>query len=85
MTFIKGMCSSISTTFDTPFYLGGPAAVVWCWYAGFYIIAFVYEHIRVGFLALVCALRWVAQLQRLSLHIQPVEACIWVSSVIVSM
>jgi hypothetical protein len=25
------MCSSISTTFDSPYYLGGPAAVVWCW------------------------------------------------------
>lgn len=31
---IMGMCSSISTTFDTPFYLGGPAAVVWCWILG---------------------------------------------------
>lgn len=26
------MCSSISTTFDTPLRLGGPASVVWCWY-----------------------------------------------------
>ncbi|KAG8835935.1 hypothetical protein FRC17_000020 [Serendipita sp. 399] len=31
---IMGMCSSISTTFDTPYVLGGPAAVVWCWILG---------------------------------------------------
>ncbi|PVG00068.1 amino acid transporter [Serendipita vermifera] len=31
---IMGMCSSISTTFDTPYVTGGPAAVVWCWILG---------------------------------------------------
>lgn len=32
---IMGLCSSISTTFDTPMLLGGPASVVWCWAMGF--------------------------------------------------
>ncbi|KAJ1306034.1 hypothetical protein OPQ81_010747 [Rhizoctonia solani] len=31
---IMGMCSSISTTFNTPLTLGGPASVVWCWILG---------------------------------------------------
>lgn len=33
--FSRGLCSSISTTFDTPMLLGGPASVVWCWAMGF--------------------------------------------------
>ncbi|KAH8922939.1 amino acid transporter [Atractiella rhizophila] len=32
---IMGLCSSITTTFDTPMlYGGGPASVVWCWFIG---------------------------------------------------
>ncbi|CAE6472143.1 unnamed protein product [Rhizoctonia solani] len=31
---IMGMCSSITTTFNTPLTLGGPASVVWCWILG---------------------------------------------------
>ncbi|KAF9512453.1 hypothetical protein BS47DRAFT_1382962 [Hydnum rufescens UP504] len=31
---IMGMCSSIATTFNTPFLLGGPASAVWCWILG---------------------------------------------------
>jgi len=31
---IMGVCSSVSTTFDTPMLLGGPASVVWCWALG---------------------------------------------------
>ncbi|PPQ77882.1 hypothetical protein CVT25_015369 [Psilocybe cyanescens] len=31
---IMGLCSSISTTFNTPLLLGGPASVVWCWILG---------------------------------------------------
>ncbi len=30
----RGLCSSISTTFDSPMLLGGPASVVWCWIIG---------------------------------------------------
>ena len=29
-----GVASSVATTFGTPFFLGGPAAVVWCWFIG---------------------------------------------------
>ncbi|PAV15890.1 APC amino acid permease [Pyrrhoderma noxium] len=31
---IMGLCSSISTTFDTPMLLGGPSSVTWCWILG---------------------------------------------------
>ncbi|GAA5867997.1 hypothetical protein JCM8547_000777 [Rhodosporidiobolus lusitaniae] len=31
---IMGVASSVVTTFNTPFGLGGPAAVVWCWFLG---------------------------------------------------
>ncbi|TFK24872.1 amino acid permease [Coprinopsis marcescibilis] len=31
---IMGLCSSISTTFGTPFTTGGPASVTWCWILG---------------------------------------------------
>ncbi|ESK93896.1 amino acid permease [Moniliophthora roreri MCA 2997] len=31
---IMGLCSSISTTFNTPLTLGGPASVTWCWILG---------------------------------------------------
>ncbi|KAL4253752.1 Amino Acid-Polyamine-Organocation Transporter [Abortiporus biennis] len=31
---IMGLCSSISTTFNTPLLLGGPASVTWCWILG---------------------------------------------------
>ncbi|KAJ3507430.1 hypothetical protein NLJ89_g6311 [Agrocybe chaxingu] len=31
---IMGLCSSISTTFNTPLLLGGPSSVVWCWILG---------------------------------------------------
>ncbi|KAF9034498.1 APC amino acid permease [Hymenopellis radicata] len=31
---IMGLCSSISTTFNTPLLTGGPASVVWCWILG---------------------------------------------------
>jgi len=29
-----GVCSSISTTFNTPLLLGGPSSVTWCWILG---------------------------------------------------
>lgn len=29
---IMGVASSVVTTFNTPFGLGGPASVVWCWF-----------------------------------------------------
>lgn len=32
---IMGVCSSVTSTFDTPMLLGGPASVVWCWFMGF--------------------------------------------------
>ncbi|KAL5498420.1 TPO5_3 [Sanghuangporus vaninii] len=31
---IMGLCSSISTTFNTPLTLGGPSSVTWCWILG---------------------------------------------------
>ncbi|KAL7336741.1 amino acid/polyamine transporter I [Rhodotorula toruloides] len=31
---IMGVASSVVTTFNTPFTLGGPASVVWCWFIG---------------------------------------------------
>ncbi|GAA5879952.1 hypothetical protein JCM1840_006941 [Sporobolomyces johnsonii] len=31
---IMGVASSVVTTFNTPFSLGGPASVVWCWFLG---------------------------------------------------
>ncbi|GAA6059145.1 hypothetical protein JCM10212_003892 [Sporobolomyces blumeae] len=31
---IMGVASSVVTTFGTPFSLGGPASVVWCWFLG---------------------------------------------------
>ncbi|KAF8903067.1 amino acid/polyamine transporter I [Mucidula mucida] len=31
---IMGLCSSISTTFNTPLLTGGPSSVVWCWILG---------------------------------------------------
>ncbi|KAG2005898.1 amino acid permease, variant 2 [Coprinopsis cinerea AmutBmut pab1-1] len=31
---IMGLCSSISTTFNTPLLTGGPASVTWCWILG---------------------------------------------------
>ncbi|GAA5947955.1 hypothetical protein JCM10213_007664 [Rhodosporidiobolus nylandii] len=31
---IMGVASSVVTTFNTPFGLGGPASVVWCWFLG---------------------------------------------------
>lgn len=31
---IMGLCSSISTTFNTPLLAGGPASVTWCWILG---------------------------------------------------
>ncbi|GAA5937417.1 hypothetical protein JCM3775_006606 [Rhodotorula graminis] len=31
---IMGVASSVVTTFNTPFGLGGPASVVWCWFIG---------------------------------------------------
>ncbi|GAA6013862.1 hypothetical protein JCM11491_000449 [Sporobolomyces phaffii] len=31
---IMGVASSVVTTFSTPFSLGGPASVVWCWFLG---------------------------------------------------
>ncbi|GAA6051568.1 hypothetical protein JCM3770_003476 [Rhodotorula araucariae] len=31
---IMGVASSVVTTFNTPFSLGGPASVVWCWFIG---------------------------------------------------
>ncbi|KAK4051529.1 polyamine transporter tpo5 [Microbotryomycetes sp. JL201] len=31
---IMGVASSAATTFNTPFLLGGPASVVWCWFLG---------------------------------------------------
>lgn len=37
----RGLCSSVSTTFDTPMLLGGPASVVWCWLMGATGCAFI--------------------------------------------
>jgi len=31
---IMGLVSSIATTFNSPFTLGGPASTVWCWFMG---------------------------------------------------
>ena len=31
---IMGLCSSVATTFNTPFTLGGPSSVTWCWILG---------------------------------------------------
>ncbi|KAG0142125.1 hypothetical protein CROQUDRAFT_50725 [Cronartium quercuum f. sp. fusiforme G11] len=31
---IMGLCSSVTTTFNTPMLSGGPASVVWCWLMG---------------------------------------------------
>ncbi|GAA5961002.1 hypothetical protein JCM8115_002655 [Rhodotorula mucilaginosa] len=31
---IMGVASSVVSTFSTPFLLGGPASVVWCWFLG---------------------------------------------------
>ncbi|KDE07288.1 hypothetical protein MVLG_02508 [Microbotryum lychnidis-dioicae p1A1 Lamole] len=31
---IMGVASSVATTFNTPFLLGGPSSVVWCWFLG---------------------------------------------------
>ncbi|GAA5982500.1 hypothetical protein JCM10908_006674 [Rhodotorula pacifica] len=31
---IMGVASSVVSTYNTPFTLGGPAAVVWCWFIG---------------------------------------------------
>ena len=31
---IMGVCSSVASTFNTPWLLGGPASVTWCWFLG---------------------------------------------------